>query len=219
MAGRTTLAGIDDQGREVLSFIDGHVAREPGQPPEVRSEESLVAVARLVRQFHDLTAGTELAHDQEVACHNDLSPKNTVYRDLGADLRPTAFIDWDLAAPGARIHDVAHVCWQYIGLGPGADITHTARLVAVIADAYGPVPARSALVAGPLLARDRRRRGRRGAGDGALARTRRRGRCAGGARMDRPAPVRPRTRPGVTVRGAEHPFPGRRAAAALGSAP
>ena len=224
MAGRTTLAGIDDQGREVLSFIDGHVAWEPGQPPEVRPEESLVAVARLVRQFHDLTAGTELAHDQEVACHNDLSPKNTVYRDLGADLRPTAFIDWDLAAPGARIHDVAHVCWQYIGLGPGADITHTARLVAVIADAYGPVPARSALVETILWWQDRCWRGIDAAADAAgpamaLARPRRRGRRAGGARMDQPAPVRPRTRPGATVRGAEHPFPGRRAAAALGSAP
>jgi len=34
---------------------------------------------------------------------------------------PVAFIDWDLAVPGRRIHDVAHVCWQYLGLGPGAD--------------------------------------------------------------------------------------------------
>jgi phosphotransferase family enzyme len=147
--------GTDDQGREVLSFLDGHVAWEPEQPPEVRSEESLVAAARLVRQFHDLTAGTELARDQEVTCHNDLSPKNTVYRDLGAGLRPVAFIDWDIAAPGARIHDVAHVCWQYIGLGPGADIAHAARLVAVVADAYGPVAARPALVDTILWWQDR----------------------------------------------------------------
>jgi hypothetical protein len=141
MAGRTTLAGIDDQGREVLSFIDGHVAWEPGQPPEVRPEESLVAVARLVRQFHDLTAGTELAHDQEVACHNDLSPKNTVYRDLGADLRPTA---------------------------SGRD---------------DPV------VAGPLLARDRRGRGRRGAGDGACSTEAPRTTC--GRRTNGPASTGP----------------------------
>jgi Ser/Thr protein kinase RdoA (MazF antagonist) len=151
--------GIDEQGREVLSFLDGHVAWEPQQPPEVRSEESLIAVARLVRQFHDLTAGTELARDQEVACHNDLSPKNTVYRDLDAGLRPTAFIDWDIAAPGARIHDVAHVCWQYIGLGPSADIAHAARLVAVVADAYGTVAARPALVETILWWQDRCWRG------------------------------------------------------------
>jgi Ser/Thr protein kinase RdoA (MazF antagonist) len=65
-------------------------------------------VARLVRQFHDLTAGTALAGHHEAVCHNDLSPKNTVYRDLEAGWRPVAFIDWDLAAPGARLHDVAY---------------------------------------------------------------------------------------------------------------
>jgi len=60
-------------------------------------------------------------------CHNDLAPNNTVYSrngagpgDGGAGLRPVAFIDWDLAGPGRRIHDVAHVCWQYLGLGPRA---------------------------------------------------------------------------------------------------
>jgi hypothetical protein len=151
--------GIDDQGREVLSFLPGHVAWAPEQPPAVGSEQSLVAVARLVRQFHDLTAGTELAGDAEVACHNDLSPKNTVYRDLGAGLRPTAFLDWDIAAPGARIHDVAHVCWQYLGLGPGTDVARARRLVGVIADAYGPVAGRPALVETILWWQDRCWRG------------------------------------------------------------
>jgi len=170
--------GIDDQGREVLSYIDGHVAWEPRQPPEVSSAESLLAVARLVRQFHDLTAGTELAGDQEVACHNDLSPKNTVYRDLGAGLRPIAFIDWDIAAPGARIHDVAHVCWQYIGLGPGADAAHAGCLIRLIADAYGPAAARTALIETILWWQDRCWRGidtAADAGEPAMVRLRDRG--------------------------------------------
>ncbi|MGV4986738.1 hypothetical protein ACVB8X_12925 [Streptomyces sp. NRAIS4] len=66
------------------------------------SDESLVAVARLLREFHDLTAGTALAGDHEVVCHNDLSPMNTVYRPVSGSLRPTAFIDWDLAAGTLR---------------------------------------------------------------------------------------------------------------------
>ena len=74
-----------------------------------------------MREFHDLTAGTPLAAGAEVVCHNDLSPKNTVHRDGGTGLAPVAFIDWDLAAPGERIHDIAHVCWQYLALGPGGD--------------------------------------------------------------------------------------------------
>lgn len=152
--------GVDGNGREILTFIDGYVAwREGGQPPDVRGADSLIAVARLVRQFHDLTAGTDLAGDREVVCHNDLSPRNTVYRDLGAGLRPVAFIDWDIAAPGARVHDVAHVCWQYVDLGPDVtDVAEAARLVRLIADAYG-LADRSSLVAAVLWWQDRCWRG------------------------------------------------------------
>lgn len=75
---------------------------------------------------------------REIACHNDLSPKNTVYRRVGAHHEPVAFIDWDIAAPGRRIHDVAHMCWQYGGLGPDvADTAGAARRVQLMADAYG----------------------------------------------------------------------------------
>jgi phosphotransferase family enzyme len=120
--GAPRFLGFDARGREVVSYLDGHVAWRADARARVTDEASLVRVAELVREFHDLTAGSSLAGDQEVVCHNDLAPKNTVYRrpDDGAGLRPVAFIDWDLAAPGRRIHDVAHVCWQYLGLGPGA---------------------------------------------------------------------------------------------------
>ena len=151
--------GGGDGGPEWL-LPGGFVAWETTQPAEVRSEASLVAVAQLVRQFHDFTAQSKLVGDEEVACHNDLSPKNTVYRDLGQGLRPVAFIDWDIAAPGARIHDVAHVCWQYLGLGPG--VAEAARRCAAGTSARRrlwvgrPDHARrdDSVVAGPMLARD-----------------------------------------------------------------
>jgi hypothetical protein len=137
-AGALRFVGIDSRGREILSYLQGHAAWEHAQPAGVGSDRSLARVAELVREFHDMTAGTSLAGGQEVVCHNDLSPKNTIYRDAGAGLRPVAFIDWDLAAPGARIHDVAHACWQYLGLGPGiADLDHASRGVRLISDAYG----------------------------------------------------------------------------------
>ncbi|MET7685306.1 phosphotransferase [Streptomyces sp. NPDC005423] len=151
--------GIDEDGREVLTYVDGHVAWEPRQPSAVYSDESLLRVAQLVRQFHDLTAGTALAGAHEVVCHNDLAPKNTVYRPVRGELRPVAFIDWDLAAPGARIHDVAHVCWQYLGLGPSVgDVSDTARRLRLIADGYALVD-RRALVPTILWWQDRCRRG------------------------------------------------------------
>jgi hypothetical protein len=136
--GAPRFLGTDHQGRDILSFIGGHAAWAPSQPSAVTSDASLARAAILVRELHDLTAGTPLAAGAEVACHNDLSPANTVYRDDGAGLRPVAFIDWDLAAPGARIHDVAHLCWQFLGLGPDVtDVAEAGRRMRLICDTYG----------------------------------------------------------------------------------
>jgi hypothetical protein len=55
-------------------------------------------------------------------------------------LLPVAFLDWDIAAPGARIHDVAHMCWQYLDLGPTVDdLATTSHGLRVMCEAYGLV--------------------------------------------------------------------------------
>ncbi len=136
-SGAPRFIGIDDEEREILSFIPGYVAWEDEQLEGVGCDDSLHMVARLVREFHDLTAECELAHNDEVVCHNDLAPRNTVYRDGGGGLRPVAFIDWDLAAPGKRIHDIAHMCWQYGRFGPRRDIVEAARRARWLCDSYG----------------------------------------------------------------------------------
>ncbi|MEU4202828.1 phosphotransferase [Streptomyces sp. NPDC026294] len=167
--------GIDEDGRETLTYLDGHVAWAREQPPAVHAAESLERVTRLVREFHDLTAGTALAGAHEVVCHNDLAPRNTVYRPAGGTLRPVAFIDWDLAAPGERVHDVAHVCWQYIRLGPRVkDVADSARRLRLVADTYG-LTDRDGLIPAILWWQDRCRRGIEAAaraGDPAMVRLR-----------------------------------------------
>jgi len=125
--------GIDDEGREILSFIDGYVSWQEPRKPAISTDPVLRSVGRLVREFHDLTAGTALAGDQEVVCHNDLSLKNTVYSADGAEA--IAFIDWDIAAPGRRIHDIAFSCWQYAT--PGRP-DHVATQWRALLDGYGP---------------------------------------------------------------------------------
>jgi len=137
-AGAPRFLGVDERGREVFGYIEGRAAVGPEERVAARTDDSLVRVARLVRAFHDLTHGTPQAGDQDVVCHNDLAPKNTVYAVHGGEWRPLAFVDWDLAAPGQRVHDVAHVCWQYLDLGPGvSDVPETSRRLGLICEAYG----------------------------------------------------------------------------------
>lgn len=136
--GAPRFIGIDGQGREILGYIDGYVPVDRVIPSSITSDVSLSAVARMVREFHDLTAGTDLAGDEEVVCHNDLSPKNTVYREEIGDLIPVAFIDWDLAEPRSRVYDLAQVCWKYLDLGPVVrDLDECGRKMRLICDAYG----------------------------------------------------------------------------------
>ncbi|GAA2704496.1 phosphotransferase [Micromonospora olivasterospora] len=132
--------GVDEQGRQVLGYLDGRVPWRDREDPAYFSDGALAGVARLVRALHDACAGTPLAGDAETVCHRDLSPKNTVYRDAGQGPLPVAFLDWDLAGPGRRVEDVAFVCWHWAELGPGADPHELARRCRLVRDAYGPLP-------------------------------------------------------------------------------
>jgi Ser/Thr protein kinase RdoA (MazF antagonist) len=89
----------------VLTFIAGWV------PPNLDHfpDETLIAAARLLRRFHDATAGSALAAGHEVVCHNDPSPCNVVF----VAACPVALIDFDHVAPGARLRDVAYAGWLW----------------------------------------------------------------------------------------------------------
>src|SRR2546423_177066 len=61
-AGAPLPLGVDEQGREVLSFVPGDVPRNP-MPPQAAGDEVLVALARLIRELHEASAGWEPPHD------------------------------------------------------------------------------------------------------------------------------------------------------------
>ncbi len=158
--------GIDERGREVLSFAPGEAVwprRFGWMAPEAR----LVRVARLVRDLHDALAGFTPPPDArwqtlipdasgdggEIIAHHDLAPWNLVAD--GPD-GAWAFIDWDCAAPGSRLWDLAYAAHGFLPLSanptfqlPDAEATTRLRL---FADAYGlGEPQRRRLV--PLLTR------------------------------------------------------------------
>jgi Phosphotransferase enzyme family len=122
--GAPRVLGLDQQGREILTYLEGEVPVYP-TPPELWSEEVLEEVAGLLRRLHDATIGLEVPDSGwregaaapgggEVICHNDVAHYNTVFRTG----RPVAFIDWDFAAPGPRTWDLAFAAYPFVPLVP-----------------------------------------------------------------------------------------------------
>ena len=136
--GAPRLLGIDEQGREVLSYVEGEVfvgPQEVGDPVQPLGDTQIVSAGRLIRRFHDATAGTPLAGDAEVVCHCDLGQYNIVFRGDEA----VAIIDWDEdTAPGARIFDFGHAVWCLAEVGEqGGSVEEQARRVDLVCDGYG----------------------------------------------------------------------------------
>ena len=123
--------GIDADGRERLVFIEGEVAVPP-YPWWAQADDALASIAVLMRQFHEAsrsidTAGstwsTEMADPDggELVCHNDVCLENVVFRDGVA----VGLIDFDFAAPGRPVYDVAQMARMCV---PVDDEVSAARL-------------------------------------------------------------------------------------------
>ncbi len=139
-AGAPRYLGTDVAARDVLTYLPGEVPAELGW----FGEPAFVAAARLLRAFHDSTAGSPLRGDAEVVCHGDPSPCNAVFqRGL-----PVAFIDFDAAHPGARREDVGYAAWLWLDLGNHdlASDVQGPRLASFLR-AYGALPPAEAVPA------------------------------------------------------------------------
>jgi hypothetical protein len=128
--------GTDEQGRDVLGYIEGEVPADLS----IHNDAILAEAALLIRRYHDHT--TDLVASPaarevgiEVVCHNDLSPCNFVFR---AGL-PIAIIDFDVAAPGTRANDLGYAAWLWLDLG-SSDVgaVEQQRRLALFLDAYEP---------------------------------------------------------------------------------
>ncbi|MEV5980919.1 phosphotransferase [Streptomyces sp. NPDC052114] len=146
--------GLTADGREQLTFIPGDVALPP-YPRWVMTETALQSVGNLLRRLHDASAA--IAVDASAVwprsladpaggtmlCHNDVCPDNVVFRDG----RAVALIDFDLAAPGRAVWDVAMTARYWIPmLDPeSAAASHptgldTPKRLRILADSYGLSP-------------------------------------------------------------------------------
>ncbi|WP_437685271.1 phosphotransferase enzyme family protein [Sorangium sp. So ce176] len=142
--------GYDDEGNEVLSFLEGDVHNP--LPAALRTPDLLTSAATLLRRFHDASATFVPGPDDrwqlparspaEVICHGDIAPYNAVVRDG----RVVGFFDFDVAHPGPRLWDLAYAVYRFAPLhaptnpDSAGSPEQQARQVAHFCRAYGVEP-------------------------------------------------------------------------------
>jgi Ser/Thr protein kinase RdoA (MazF antagonist) len=130
--------GRDEQGRQILGYAPG----APAESLAPMTGAELRRLGALVRRLHDLSAdfvppadprwtSAIPADGDDLICHQDLAPWNLV-----RDGERWVFIDWDAAAPGTRLWDLAYVIQTFVPLVAGGDPDRDAPRVAAVADGY-----------------------------------------------------------------------------------
>lgn len=124
--------GMDSRGRDILSYLEGQIWSDSGAE---LSDDLLVQAAQAIRQYHDLTAGSPLAQGYEIVAHHELGPHNTIF--LEGHL--IGFIDWDDAAPGTRVRDLANAVYNYVDVSHWStqEASEQARRILLMCVAYG----------------------------------------------------------------------------------
>jgi hypothetical protein len=144
--------GFDEQGREVLTFIEGETVGDTHPwPAWAWSDDTLRQAGHILRDYHEAVrdfrpAGTRVWRTTtgtigpgEVVGHHDLAPYNVVHRDG----RIVGIIDWDFAAPARPEWDLAFSVWTFAPIHTPALVAElgapcdTERRIDLLTDAYG----------------------------------------------------------------------------------
>ena len=150
--GSPRVLGFDEAGREVLTFLPSEARSRVDAP---KSDESLIALGRLLRSFRDAVETFVPPPDADwrlgrtprpgdVVCHNDVNPGNVVYRNG----LPYALIDWDLAGPAPPLDDFLRAVLLFAPLLPDhvciawgfSQVPDRARRVRRLCAGYGVDP-------------------------------------------------------------------------------
>ena len=117
--------GFDENGREMLSFMNGETWDDYLQVKDISGKIAIVKQAAvMLRKLHDATVDfTGLEEDiwflrydgdlqKEVICHNDFAPYNVTFQNN----LPVGLIDFDVACPAPREWDIAFAVYRFVPL-------------------------------------------------------------------------------------------------------
>lgn len=129
--------GVDEQGREILSFAPGHTIH-PHESEWLMEGRALEPIGRLVRAYHDaMAAFPSPVGDDTILLHGDLAPWNVVVDDVGR----WTLIDWDGLAPGRPAWELAYVLHTFVPLWSNTpfadDDAEIVRRIERLGTAYG----------------------------------------------------------------------------------
>jgi thiamine kinase-like enzyme len=147
--------GLDDQGREVLSFVPGETMVSHPWPRWVWSDEILMEAAATLASYHRAVAdfrpavvhsrlGSASLAAGQIVCHNDFAPYNAVFRGS----RLVGVIDWDVVCPAPPDWDLAFAAWHWVPLhAPSPELAwrtvdDCTRRLRLLVDRYGSEPRR-----------------------------------------------------------------------------
>jgi hypothetical protein len=116
--------GIDEAGREVLSYIEG---RDQGAPmiPEILSDDGAERLGQLAGWLREALLGYPCPPDArwqfaagqpgpgQAVQHGDLGPWNLLWGDDGGI---AGVLDWELTGPASPLYDTGHLAWFTIPL-------------------------------------------------------------------------------------------------------
>ncbi|MBA9029315.1 phosphotransferase [Peribacillus huizhouensis] len=113
--------GVDEKDREILSFIEGEAGNYPLKK-YMWSNDALKEIAKMLRLYHNAVSDFPIEESWrpidntpqpfEVLCHNDFAIYNIIFNHE----KPVGIIDFDLAAPGPRLWDIAYTLYTCVPL-------------------------------------------------------------------------------------------------------
>lgn len=129
--GAPRVFGIDDEGREILEYIEGEVPWIEPYRRLIGTAQDVRRVGSLLRRFHHAVADfapadgavwrftdmqadavAALGSENQIICHNDPGIWNLV---VG---KRWAFVDWDTAGPRPPLWDVAYAAISAVPVTP-----------------------------------------------------------------------------------------------------